>query len=337
MTIERSDGGWDASRRRVLGMLGAGGLCAVSPWTFAAQSAGAWPERPINYVVPFPPGGLTDVAARQVGKALSDAEKWNVVVENKPGGSANIGASHVARAAADGYTWLAITLTHVANVTLFESKAGYDLMKDLTPIAGLASCGMMVVVNPKSDIKTLDDLTRVAKTRNLSAGSSGSGTPPHLALALFESLTGVSMTHAPYKGGAPSLVDLMGGHLDVIFSNYPESLPHVKSGALRALAVTAKARTPDLPDVPTVGEAGMPGLIVDNFTGVLAPANTPPHIVQQAGKAIVEQMSRPEMKQAMVQLGFAPQPRGPAEFRTYLDSEVVRWRKIIQDAKISVG
>lgn len=337
MTIEHSDGAWDASRRRILAMLGAGGLCAVSPLAFGAQSGGAWPERPINYIVPFPPGGLTDVAARQVGKALSDAEKWNVVVENRPGGSANIGASHVARAAGDGYTWLAITLTHVANVTLFEGKTGYDLMKDLTPIAGLASCGMMVVVNAKSPIKTLDDLTRAAKSGNLSAGSSGSGTPPHLALALYESLTGVSMTHAPYKGGAPSLVDLMGGHLDVIFSNYPESLPHVKSGALRALAVTAKARTPDLPDVPTVAEAGMPGLIVDNFTGVLAPANTPPQIVQQAGKAIVEQMSRPEMKQAMTQLGFTPQPRGPAEFRTYLDSEVVRWRKIIQDAKISVG
>ena len=223
-----------ALRRRLLGALGAAGLGALAPWQGTLAQAGKWPERPINYVVPFPPGGLTDVAARQVGKALGDAEHWNVVVENRPGGNANIGATHVANAAPDGYTWLAITLSHAANATLFAGKAGYDLTRDLTPLAGLASSPIMVVVNAKSDIKNMADLARAARAKSLSAGSSGNGTPPHLTLALYQKLTGLPLMHIPYKGGAPSLTDLIGGHLDVVFSNYPESLSHVKNGSLRA-------------------------------------------------------------------------------------------------------
>ena len=325
-----------AQRRRLLAALGAAGLCAVAPWQRALAQK-AWPERPINYVVPFPPGGLTDVAARQVGKALSDAERWNVVVENKPGGSANIGAAHVSHAAPDGYTWLAITLSHAANATLFAGKAGYDLTRDLTPLAGLASSPIMVVVNAKSDIKSMADLAKAARSKSLSAGSSGNGTPPHLTLALYQKLTGVPMMHIPYKGGAPSLTDLIGGHLDVVFSNYPESLSHVKNGSLRALAITTRERSADLPDVPTVKEAGLPDLIVENFTGVLAPAGTPTELVQRIGDAIVRQVSQPAMKQALLQLGFVPQPRGPAEFGAYLKSEVERWAKIIRDANIQIA
>ncbi len=326
-----------ALRRRLLGALGAAGLGALAPWQGALAQAGKWPERPINYVVPFPPGGLTDVAARQVGKALGDAEHWNVVVENRPGGNANIGATHVANAAPDGYTWLAITLSHAANATLFAGKAGYDLTRDLTPLAGLASSPIMVVVNAKSDIKNMADLARAARAESLSAGSSGNGTPPHLTLALYQKLTGLPLMHIPYKGGAPSLTDLIGGHLDVVFSNYPESLPHVKNGALRALAITTRERSPDLPDVPTVQQAGLPDLIVENFTGVLAPAGTPAARVQRIGDAIVRQVSQPAMQQALRQLGFVPQPRGPAEFGAYLKSEVARWAKIIHEANIQVA
>ncbi|WMD23777.1 tripartite tricarboxylate transporter substrate binding protein [Achromobacter seleniivolatilans] len=324
-------------RRRLLGALGAAGLCTLGPWQQALAQKDSWPARPINYVVPFPPGGLTDVAARQVGRALSESERWNVVVENKPGGSANIGAAHVSHAAPDGYTWLAITLSHAANATLFAGKAGYDLTRDLTPLAGLASSPIMVVVNAKSPIKSMADLARAANSKALAAGSSGNGTPPHLTLALYQKLTGVPLMHVPYKGGAPSLTDLIGGHLDVVFSNYPESLSHVKNGSLRALAITTRERTPDLPDVPTVAQAGLPDLIVENFTGVLAPAGTPPELVQRIGGAIVKQMSQPAMKQALLQLGFVPQPRGPEAFGAYLQSEVERWAKIIRDANIQVA
>ena len=326
----------DTGRRQVLCAGAAAGLMGILPLG-NALAQGKWPAQPINYVVPFPPGGLTDVAARTVAKALNDARGWNVIIENKPGGNANIGAAFVARAQADGYTWLAITLSHAANATLFEGKAGYDLMKDLTPLAGLASSSMMVVVNAKSPIKNMADLRKAAETGKLTAASSGNGTPPHLTLALYQKLTGTKIMHVPYKGGAPSLTDLMGGHVDVIFSNYPESLAHVQAGSLRALAVTTRQRSPDLPDVPTVGEAGMPELIVENFTGVMAPKGLPPEVVEAAGEAIAAEMRKPAMQQGMVKLGFIPRPRGPAEFGTYLSAEVKRWGKIIKEAGIQTA
>ena len=326
----------DSQRRKTLGLLGAGAI-ALAPWSRGLAAPQGWPQRPISYIVPFSPGGLTDVAARQVGQAMATSEGWNVVVENKPGGSANIGASLVARANADGYSWLAITMTHAANATLFAGKAGYDLKKDLVPLAGLASSAMMVVVNAKSPIRSLEELTAAAKAKSLSAGSSGNGTPPHLTMALYQKLTGTSLLHVPYKGGAPSLTDLIGGQLDVIFSNYPESLPHVKSGTLRALAVSTKERSPDLPDVPTVAEAGLPDLIVENFTGVLGPAGMPEDLVLRIGGAIEKQVSQPAMQQSLQRLGFIPRPRGPVAFKEYLYSEVDRWGKIIQEAKIQVG
>jgi len=325
----------DLTRRRTLVAAGSAGLLAAAPWTGAL--AQALKDQPINYVVPFSPGGLTDVAARTVAKAVSEAKGWNVVVENKPGGNANIGAAYVARAKPDGHTWLAITLTHAANATLFQGKAGYDLLTDLRAVAGLASSTMLVVVNAKSNIKTMADLLKAAKGGKLTAASSGNGTPPHLTLALYQKLTGTSIMHIPYKGGAPSVTDLIGGHVDVIFSNYPESLSHVQSGALRALAITTAQRSPDLPDVPTVAEAGMPDLLVENFTGVLAPAGTPDAVVEEAGQAIVAEMRKPEMQKTMVKLGFIPQPRGPAEFGEYLRKEVQRWGAIIKEAGIQAA
>ena len=335
----------DAHRRRVLAAFGAAGLSAagLSAAGFghdacAAQAGAAWPaDRPINYVVPFPAGGLTDVAARQVAKALSDAEKWNVVIENKPGGNANIGAAFVSRAPADGYTWLAMTLSHAANATLFEGRAGYELLKDLTPIAGLASSPIMVVVSSKSPIKSMQDLADASKTKALSTGSSGNGTPPHLTMALYQKITGAKLMHVPYKGGSPSLTDLIGGHVDVVFSNYPESLAFVKSGELRALAVTTKTRTKDLPDVPTVAEVGLPDLVVENFTGVMGPAGMPPEIVTRVSRAIVTQLSKPAMAQSLTQLGFMPQPRDAQAFGAYLAGEVTRWRGIIKEANITTS
>jgi tripartite-type tricarboxylate transporter receptor subunit TctC len=336
MSKEKSGALVSARRRSTLGALGAGTIALIAPVS-RSLAKDAWPDKPINYVVPFPPGGLTDVAARQVAKAVSTADGWNVIVENKPGGSANIGASYVARSQPDGYTWLAMTLTHVANVTLFGSKAGYDFLKDLTPVAEIASSSMMIVVPAKSEIKTLDDLNRVAKTRSLSAGSSGNGTPPHLTLALYEKLTGNKLLHIPYKGGAPSLTDLMGGQIDVIFSNYPESLSYVKNGSLRALAVSTKTRSKDLPDVPTVIEAGLPDMIVDNYTGIMVASATPPALVDRIGKAVLQQVNTPEMQKSLVQLGFGPASRGPADFKQYLAGEVSRWGKIIKEANIQVG
>ncbi|XQU68810.1 hypothetical protein OJJOAM_001541 [Cupriavidus sp. H18C1] len=223
----------------------------------AAQGPADYPSKPIRYVVPFAPGGLTDIMARMVGHQLS--EEWGkpIVIDNKPGGNANIGADQVAKAPADGYTWLAVTLTHASNVTLFP-KLPFNMQKDLVPVARIASSPMTVVVPANSPIQSMKDLVEAARKGKLNAGSSGNGTPPHLTLALFESLTGTKLTHVPYKGGAPSMTDLIGGQIDVVFSNFPESLAYVKGGKLRALAVTTRERHPLLPDVPTVGEVGFP-------------------------------------------------------------------------------
>jgi len=240
----------------------------------------------IRYVVPFPPGGLTDVMARSVGQALGERWKLNVVIDNRPGGGGQIGADAVAKAPPDGYTLLAITLTHAANVTLFP-HAPYNFAKDLKPVALLAGSPMLIVVPATSKVKTFADLVAAAKGGKLNAGSSGNGTPPHLTLALFNDLAKTEIQHVPYKGGAPSITDLIGGQLDVIFSNFPESIAHVKSGKLRALAIANAARHPAVPDVPTTTEAGMPALLVENWTAMMVPSSTPDAIVQRLSAEVV--------------------------------------------------
>ena len=217
-----------------------------------AQNATDYPKAgsTLRYVVPFPPGGLTKVMARIVGQQLGDHWKVNVVIDNRPGNGGQIGADAVAKAAPDGYTLLAITLTHAANYTLFP-KAPYNFQKDLKPVALMAGSPMLVVVPVASPIRTFDELVAAAKARPLNAGSSGNGTPPHLTLALFNDIAKTQIQHVPYKGGAPSMTDLIGGQLDVVFSNFPESFAHVRSGKLRALAIASVARHPTVPDVPT--------------------------------------------------------------------------------------
>ncbi len=287
----------------------------------------------IRYVVPFPPGGLTDVMARAVGQQLAERWKLSVVIDNKPGGGGQIGADAVAKAPPDGYTMLAVTLTHAANVTLFP-KAPFSFQKDLRPVALLAGSPMLVVVPASSAIKDLRDLTAQAKARPLNAGSSGNGTPPHLTLALFNQLTQSTIAHVPYKGGAPSMTDLIGGQLDVIFSNMPESIAHVKAGKLRALAIASPARHPLAPEVPTTAEAGLPGLQVENWTAVMAPAATPDAIVARLGGEVVKLMDVPELQERARAQGFRVDARGPERFAAFLDEEVARWGKVIKAAEI---
>jgi tripartite-type tricarboxylate transporter receptor subunit TctC len=288
----------------------------------------------IRYVVPFPPGGLTDVMARSVAQALGERWKVNVVVDNRPGGGGQIGADLVAKAAPDGYTLLAITLTHAANVTLFP-KAPYNFSKDLKPVALLAGSPMLVVVPATSRIQTFGELLAAARSGPLNAGSSGNGTPPHLTLALFNDIAKTNVQHVPYKGGAPAMTDLVGGQLDVVFSNFPESFPHVKSGKLRALAIASVARHPALPDVPTTSEAGMPALLVENWTAVMAPGGTSDLIVDKLDTEIVKIMLNPEIEERARTQGFRVDARPADKFAAFLNEEVQRWAKIIKAANIT--
>lgn len=309
-------------------VLGMPGLALAQDFPRAGMS--------VRYVVPFPPGGLTDVMARSVGQKLAEVLKVPVVVENRAGGNAQIGADLVAKSAPDGSNLLAITLAHAANVTLFPD-ASYNLLRDLRPVALLVGSPMLVVVPANSPITDFKELMRVAKTRSLNAGSSGNGTPPHLTMALFNDINQSAMTHVPYRGGAPAIADLLGGQIDIIFSNFPESVAHVKAGKLRAIALCSPTRNAMVPDVPTTIEAGMPALQVENWTAVMAPGKTPDAIIDRYAREIVRIMGAPDMMERATQQGFRINAKGAEEFSAFLKSEIDLWARVIKAAKITAS
>ena len=305
----------------------------LPPWA-AAQDAYK-PGANLRYVVPFPPGGLTDVMARLVGQQLGERLKATVVIDNKPGSGGQIGAAEVAKAPADGHTLLAITMTHTANATLFKGRANFDFQKDLRGVALLAGSPMLVVVPAASPVKDFKGLVAAARSGKLNAGSSGNGTPPHLTLALFNELYKTDVQHVPYKGGAPSITDLIGGQLDVIFSNLPESVAHVKSGKLRALAITGTARHAMVPEVPTTAEVGAAPLQVENWTGIMVPAATPDATVERLSAEVLRIMASPDIEERARSQGFRVDARGAPAFAKLLGEEVERWARVIAAAKIT--
>jgi tripartite-type tricarboxylate transporter receptor subunit TctC len=312
-------------------------ICTAAPLLPGLSGAQDYPKpgASIRYVVPFPPGGLTDVMARLVGQQLSERWKVNVVIENKAGSGGQIGAAEVAKAAGDGQTLLAITMTHAANVTLFKGRANFDFQKELRPVALLAGSPMLVVVPAASPIKDFKDLVQQAKTGKLNGGSSGNGTPPHLTLALFNDLYKTNIQHVPYKGGAPAITDLIGGQLDVIFSNLPESVAHVKSGKLRGLAIASTARHALVPEVPTTTEAGAPQLLVENWTAVMTSASTPDAMVNKLAAEVLKIMATPDLEERARSQGFRIDARGPQAFGRYLADDITRWASVIAAAHIT--
>jgi len=321
-------------RREWMGWAAGSVLAGAGASAVHAQADFPKPGATLRYIVPFPPGGLTDVMARQVGQQLGTRWNLNVVIDNKPGSGGQIGADAAAKSPGDGSTLLAITLTHAANVTLFKGKAPFDFQRDLKPVALLAGSPMLVVVPAASPIKDFKGLIDAARSGKLNAGSSGNGTPPHLTLALFEDIAKVNLQHIPYKGGAPSMTDLIGGQLDVVFSNFPESIAHVKAGKLRALAIASAERHPLVPEVPTTAEAGMPPLLVENWTAIMVPAATPDAVVAKIGNEVVAIMGSAEVGERARTQGFRVDARGPREFAPFLSGEIERWGRIITVAKI---
>lgn len=312
-------------------MLGAV-LESVLPVTAAAQS---YPARSIRYIVPFPPGGITDLMARNVAQKVSVSFNQPVVVDNRAGGNAMIGADLAAKAPADGYTWLGMTITHTINATLFP-QAPYNLLRDLTAVSVLASLPLVVVVNPTVPAKSLAQLTALGRARPLNAGSSGNGTPEHLALELYRQLTGVKATHVPYKGAAPATISLLGGELDFIIAALPNCTPHLKSGKLRALAITSNTRHPLVPEIPTTIEAGLPGLTITSWTGLMVPAATPADIVKRIHGEVAGKLKQPEMIQKLHEQGFEVVANSPEDAQSFMAAEVARWGKVVRDANIKV-
>jgi tripartite-type tricarboxylate transporter receptor subunit TctC len=321
-------------RRQIITSAAASTLPLISLPSFAQDFPKAGMN--IKYVVPFAPGGLTDIMARIVAQKLNEAWKVPVVVENKAGGNAQIGAEQVAKGSSDGSQLLAITLTHAANVSLFPT-ASYNFTKDLRPVALLAGSPMLIVVPANSPINTLQDLIKTSKTKTLNAGTSGNGSPPHLTMALFNDLNKSKMIHVPYRGGALSMNDLVGGQLDVVFSNFPESIALVKGGKLKAIAVCSLQRNALVPDVPTVLEAGMPGLFVENWTAAMIHAKTPDAIVEKYAREIIKSMFSKDVEDRAKVQGFKVSPKGPQEFGAFLQTEISRWNRLIKAAKITAS
>lgn len=314
-------------------------LALTSLLTAAALPAMAqtYPDRPIKLVVPYTAGGATDVIGRVVGLQLAKALGQPVVVDNRAGAAGNLGAASVAREKPDGYTLLLGALTsHSINSVLQPATAGFDMEKSFTPIAVVGRVPLVVVVGPSVKASTLKEFIALAKSKpgGLNYGSSGNGSPQHLAAELFKRQADVQITHVPYKGSPPALNDLMGGQVDVVFDTLPATQAFIKGGKLRALAVTTATRQAAIPDVPTVAEAGLEGVEVTSMFGVLGPAGLPEPILARLSAALKEAMDKKEVRDSLLAQGAAPVYTTPAETRQQIQAEVARWSKVIKDAGI---
>jgi tripartite-type tricarboxylate transporter receptor subunit TctC len=305
-------------------------LFAVAAGAAAAQAN--YPVKAIRYVVPFPAGGPLDIVARAIGQELTKAWNQPVIVDNRPGAGGNIGADLVAKAPADGYTILmGAVSTHAINVTLY-SKLPYDPIKDFAPVTLITSVPNVLVVHPSLPVKNVKDLIALAKAHpgqlNFASGSTGSA--GHLAGELFNSMAGVQMTHIPYKGAAPAVIDLIAGHVSLMFDNLSSALPNIKAARVRALAVTTLKRSPLLPDLPTISESGLRGFDISTWFGIFAPAGTPPDVVAKLNGEIVRILHTREMTERLAALGAEPVGNKPDEFAAFIKTEIPKYAKVIK-------
>jgi tripartite-type tricarboxylate transporter receptor subunit TctC len=305
---------------------------AILATTAAGAFAADYPNKPIRLVVPFSAAGTTDFLARAIAQKLSTNLGTSVVVDNRPGAGGNIGSDMVAKADPDGYTLLLGTVgTHAINASLYK-KMPYDTVKDFAPVTLVASVPNIVVVNPSVPVKSIKDLLALAKSKpgNLTFASSGNGSSIHLSGELFKSMAGVDMLHVPYKGSGPAVTDLVGGQVNLMFDNMPSSLPHVKTGRLRAIAVTGSKRSPAVPDLPTIAESGVPGYDSVAWFGVLAPAGTPPAIVNKLNAEIIKVLKSPDVAKRLSSQGAEPAYNTPDEFSAYIKTEMVKWAQVVK-------
>jgi tripartite-type tricarboxylate transporter receptor subunit TctC len=301
----------------------------------SGASAQGWPSRPVHVVVPYPAGGPNDIIVRMVGKRLGETLGEPIVVENRPGAGGNIGTDSVAKSAPDGYTLVSVGPGALI-INPLLGKVPYDTMRDFAPVTIMAVAPNALVAHPSFPAKSVKDLIALAKRKPgaINYASGGTGSTPHLAAALFAVMAGVQLTHVPYKGTGPATADLVGGQVQIAFLGIPTVLPHIRSGKLRALAVTGARRSPELPDVPTVAEAGVPGYELSPWYGLLAPAGTPSAVVARLAAEATKIVREPAMREQLVAQGAEPAGGTPEEFARTLRSDAALWKKVVKDAGI---
>lgn len=302
---------------------------SITTGTALAQS---YPSRPVRLVVPFPPGSPSDVLGRMVGQHYSQALGQPFIIDNRPGAAGIVGAETVAKAAPDGHTLLMGGTGALAINPGLRKAMPYDPLKDFAPVSLFARIPFILVVSPSVPATTVKELIAIAKAkpRQLNYASSGIGSPTQLAAELFKSMTGTDMVHVAYKGTGPATLDLISGQTHLMFSGITVLMPHVKAGRLRGLAVASVARSPLLPQLPTVTEAGVPGFTAETWTGVLAPRGTPAPIVARLHQEVVKMVRDPELKDRLLALGAEPIGNRPEEFRSYMGQEIAKWTKVIK-------
>jgi tripartite-type tricarboxylate transporter receptor subunit TctC len=324
---------------KIAGFVASAGIAValLAPLTLTSAQAADYPTRSPHIIVGYPAGGSTDICARLFGQWLSERMGQQFVVENRPGAGNNIGTDVVAKAAPDGYTILLVNPANTINASLYK-KLTFNFLKDIDPVAGFIRVPNVMEVNPDVPAKTVAEFISYAKANpgKINMASSGNGTSIHLSGELFMMMTGVKMTHVPYKGSAPALTDLLGGQVQVMFDNLPSSIGHIKGGKLRALAVTTDTRSPELPDVPTVGDT-VKGYEASAFFGFGVPHGTPKDIVDRLNTEINAAFKDPAMLAKLKQLGGIPMPGSAADFGKVLVDETAKWEKVVHAANLSIN
>jgi tripartite-type tricarboxylate transporter receptor subunit TctC len=315
-----------ASRRLLLALAAA----SLTPAAFAQ----AWPSKPIRIVVPFPPGGGTDTIARETSQKVAAATGWTIVIDNKPGAGGNLGVDAVAKAAPDGYTLVLGQTSNLAiNPTLY-AKLPYDPQKDLLPIVLLANAPLVMVTAASSPFKTLADAVNAAKAKPgaLNFASPGNGTVAHLTSELFQKAAGIKTQHVPYKGANQALTDVISGNVELYMSSVPTLIGHIKSGKLRALAVTSAQRVDDLPNVPTINESGYKGFDAVTWFGLLAPAGTPKDVIARLNAEFNKALKNPELSKRLGDEGADPAGGTAEQFAALIKADIPRWGKVVKES-----
>lgn len=327
-----------ATRRFALGSIASAVVLGAGLLGGTSALAQAYPTKPVTIIVPFAAGGTTDILARIIGQALTAELGQSVVVDNRAGAGGNIGGQAAAKATPDGHTLFMGTVgTHAINASLYK-KMPFDPVKDFAPLTRVANVPNLLVANPAQPYKSVKDLIAYAKANpgKVNFGSSGNGSSIHLSGELFKSLAKVDMQHVPYKGSAPAVTDLLGNQIGIMFDNMPSAIQHVRSGKLVPLAVTTAKRSPELPSVPTIAEAGVPGYEATSWFGMFAPAGTPAPVLAKLNAAIVKVLGQPDVKKKINEQGAEVYSETPEQFAAFIQTESVKWGKVVKESGASL-